>query len=53
MKVLGAESGISLATGYRYLHEGIAVLAAAAPGCAARCWPPAPPGTPMSPWRAR
>ncbi len=31
MKVLAADSGISLATGYRYLHEGIDVLAAQAP----------------------
>ncbi len=31
MKVLAADSGISLATGYRYLHEGIDVLAAKAP----------------------
>src|SRR3954453_10866303 len=28
MKVLAADTGISLATGYRYLHEGIDVLAA-------------------------
>jgi hypothetical protein len=31
MKVLAADSGISMATGYRYLHEGIDVLAAQAP----------------------
>ena len=31
MKVLAADSGISLATGYRYLHEGIDALAAHAP----------------------
>jgi hypothetical protein len=31
MKMLAADSGISLATGYRYLHEGIDVLAAQAP----------------------
>src|SRR3712207_6594149 len=31
MKVLAADSGISLATGYRYLHEGIDALAAQAP----------------------
>jgi DDE superfamily endonuclease len=31
MKVLAADSGISLATGYRYLHEGIDALAARAP----------------------
>src|SRR3954466_520956 len=31
MKVLAADTGISIATGYRYLHEGIDVLAAQAP----------------------
>src|SRR5947209_10012259 len=31
MKVLALDAGISLATGYRYLHEGIDVLAAQAP----------------------
>src|SRR3954452_14759159 len=31
LKVLAADTGISLATGYRYLHEGIDVLAAQAP----------------------
>src|SRR3712207_6080345 len=31
MTVLAADSGISLATGYRYLHEGIDALAAQAP----------------------
>src|SRR3954451_6575287 len=31
MRVLAADTGISLATGYRYLHEGIDVLAAQAP----------------------
>jgi DDE superfamily endonuclease len=31
MKVLAADTGISLATGYRYLHEGIDALAAQAP----------------------
>lgn len=31
MKILAADTGISLATGYRYLHEGIDVLAAQAP----------------------
>jgi hypothetical protein len=31
LKVLAADTGISLATGYRYLHEGIDVLAAHAP----------------------
>jgi DDE superfamily endonuclease len=31
MSVLAADTGISLATGYRYLHEGIDVLAAQAP----------------------
>src|SRR4051794_38009934 len=31
MKVLAADTGISPATGYRYLHEGIDVLAAQAP----------------------
>ena len=31
LKVLAADTRISLATGYRYLHEGIDVLAAQAP----------------------
>src|SRR3954471_6336072 len=31
LKVLALDAGISLATGYRYLHEGIDVLAAQAP----------------------
>jgi hypothetical protein len=31
LKVLAADTGISIATGYRYLHEGIDVLAAQAP----------------------
>src|SRR5438270_6606942 len=31
MRVLAADTGISLANGYRYLHEGIDVLAAQAP----------------------
>jgi hypothetical protein len=31
MKVLAADARISIATGYRYLHEGIDVLAAQAP----------------------
>src|SRR4051794_9713997 len=31
MKILARDAGISLATGYRYLHEGIDVLAAQAP----------------------
>src|SRR3954471_20687300 len=31
MRGLAADAGISLATGYRYLHEGIDVLAAQAP----------------------
>ena len=31
MKVLAGDAGVSLATGYRYLHEGIDVLAAQAP----------------------
>jgi hypothetical protein len=31
MKVLAADAGVSIATGYRYLHEGIDVLAAQAP----------------------
>jgi hypothetical protein len=31
MKVLAADTGISIATGYRYLHEGIDALAAQAP----------------------
>jgi hypothetical protein len=38
---------------YRYLHQGIDVLAAAAPGSAARCRPPAPPDIPMRRWTAR
>ena len=31
MKVLAADTKISIATGYRYLHEGIDALAAQAP----------------------
>src|SRR3954465_4085116 len=31
LKVLALDTGVSLATGYRYLHEGIDVLAAQAP----------------------
>src|SRR3954462_13166072 len=31
MKVLALDAGVSLATGYRYLHEGIDALAAHAP----------------------
>src|SRR4051812_4208101 len=31
MKVRALDAGVSLATGYRYLHEGIDVLAAQAP----------------------
>jgi DDE superfamily endonuclease len=31
LKVLALDAGVSLATGYRYLHEGIDVLAAQAP----------------------
>ena len=50
---LAADNAIGRSTAYRYLHEGIDVLAAAHPGCAVRCWPPAPPDTPMSPWMAR
>src|SRR3982750_677693 len=46
---LAADNRIGRSTAYRYLHEGIDVLAAQAPGCAARCWPPAPPGTPPCP----
>jgi hypothetical protein len=42
---LAIDNRIGRSTAYRYLHEGIDVLAAAAPGCVARCWPPAPPGT--------
>jgi len=43
---LACDHRIGRSTAYRYLHEGIEVLAAAAPGCAVRCWPPAPPGIP-------
>jgi hypothetical protein len=50
---LAADNRIGRSTAYRYLHEGITVLADRAPGCAARCWPPAPPATPTSPWTAR
>src|SRR3954464_4509374 len=41
MPVLARDAGVSRATGYRYLHEGIDVLAARAPdlhsGSAAEC----------------
>ena len=50
---LATDNAIGRSTAYRYLHEGIDVLAAAHPGCAVRCWPPAPPDTPMSRWMAR
>ena len=42
---LAADNAIGRSTAYRYLHEGIDVLAATAPGCAGRCWLPAPPAT--------
>ena len=42
---LATDNAIGCSTAYRYLHEGIDALAAAAPGLrGARCWPPAPPG---------
>ncbi len=41
---LAADNRIGVSTAYRYLHEGIDVLAAAAPGLAVHCWPLAPPG---------
>jgi hypothetical protein len=34
---LAADHRIGRSTAHRYLHEGIAARAAAAPGCAARC----------------
>ncbi len=50
---LAADNDIGRSTAYRYLHEGIDVLADRAPDCAERCWPPAPPATRTSPWTAR
>jgi hypothetical protein len=44
---LAADSRIGRSTAYRCLHEGIDALAVAAPGCAALCWPPAPPAMRM------
>ena len=44
MPTLARDAGISQATGYRYLHEGIDVLAARAPTCtprSSRARPPA------------
>lgn len=45
---LAVDNQLSSSTTYRYLHEGIDVLAAAAPGLHARCWPPARPDTATS-----
>ena len=44
MPTLARDAGVSQATGYRYLHEGIDVLAARAPTCtprSSRARPPA------------
>jgi hypothetical protein len=50
---LASDNDISSSTCYDYLHEGIDVLAAHAPGlrgaCAGRCWRPKSPATRMSP----
>ena len=49
LPTLARDAGVSVATGYRYLHEGIDALAAHAPTCTT-CWNKArPPGGPMSP----
>jgi hypothetical protein len=53
---LAGDNRIGSSTAYRYLHEGIDVLARPRPGCAGRCWPLAPPGIRTSrgtaPWSA-
>ena len=53
MKVLAADTGISLATGYRYLHEGIDALAAQAPDLHEVLSAARPPAEPMSCLTAR
>ena len=45
---LAVDNGIGRSTAYRYLHEGIDALAAAAPACTGRCWPRRRPDTPTS-----
>jgi hypothetical protein len=49
---LARDNQVSSSSAYRYLHEGIDVLAAAAPGLRGRCWPPAPRAIPTSIWMA-
>jgi hypothetical protein len=53
---LAVDNQLSRSTAYRYLHEAIDVLAAAAPPqrrrCTVRCWPPGSPGIPMCTWTA-
>jgi DNA-binding phage protein len=44
---LARDNGVGRSTAYRYLHEGIDVLAAAAPGLRGRCWLPALPAIRM------
>ncbi len=43
---------LGLSTAYCCLHEAIDVLAAAAPACTVRCWPPGSPDTSMARWSA-
>ena len=50
---LARDNQISASTAYRYLHEAIDVLAAAAPTLHGALWPPAPPGTATCTWTAR
>jgi hypothetical protein len=53
MPTLARDAGISQATGYRYLHEGIDVLAARALTCTRCSRPDGPPAGATSPWTAR
>src|SRR4051794_20052200 len=59
LKILAADTGISTATGYRYLHEGLDVIAAHAPNClrapelrAPTSSASSPTATPSSAWSA-
>lgn len=53
MVQLAADNAIGTSTAYRYLHEGIDVLAAGGPACMVHCWPSKPPGTATSTSTAR
>jgi hypothetical protein len=47
---LALDDEVSGSAAYRYLHEAIDVLAAAARACTTRCWPLEPPGTAICTW---